>query len=814
MDTGRHAGRLEGGSPLPLVSESTNGTPLPSIFLGRSFAVLAAIACAAAVFAVSTVRGAFLEPPPQPTAIAVLTAHAPAGYAGSQACAGCHVPETLAWKGSQHAHAMQPADAASVLGDFAKAHAEHFGSSAQFLRRNERFIVRTEGKDGKPGEFPVDYTFGVEPLQQYLTTFPDGRVQALPYAWDSRAKDKGGQRWFHLYPNEAIPPGDALHWTGALQNWNYMCADCHSTAVRKNYDAAAKRFDTTFSEVSVGCESCHGAAASHIAWAVGPRDPKVLNKGFAHVAAKRPQADWTPDPISGSPAHGVSRPLGDEVETCGTCHARRGQFAEGWQPGEPLTNDYRPAFLTPDLFEDDGQMRDEVFNYASFQQSKMHAKGVVCSDCHNPHSGKLKAEGSEVCSQCHLPQKFATTSHTGHQAASGAPDCISCHMPSRTYMVVDARHDHSFRIPRPDLSVVLGTPNACTDCHRDKPAQWAASAVERWHGPERKGFQTYAAAFHAFRTGQPDARELLLSVVRDSETPAIARATALASLQGSPSTEVDQTMEKGLSDPDAMVRIAALGGLANLPTDRRWQRASPLLTDPVRAVRLEAATTLAEGPPADATPQAQQAFADAAAEYVGAERFNADRAESRSNLAHFFIRRGKPEDAEREYLEALTLTPSVAPRVDLADLYRMLGRETDAERVLREAIATDAKAAAPQYALGLGLIRQKRYGEAMEALRQAVDLAPAEGRYAYVYALALSSMGDPAQANAVLNRALETNPSDVQILTALLQEALRGGQYKQGLAYANRLRDLLPDDASISGLVDQLKQATQNSPAK
>jgi tetratricopeptide (TPR) repeat protein len=364
------------------------------------------------------------------------------------------------------------------------------------------------------------------------------------------------------------------------------------------------------------------------------------------------------------------------------------------------------------------------------------------------------------------------------------------------------------------LTVTLGTPNSCAACHADKSPEWAAAAVERWHGPQRKGFQTYAAAFHAARIGQPEARQRLLEVFGDRTTPAAARATALLSLQGSPSTEVDGAMEKGLSDSDPMVRVAALGGLARLPVEERWRRGSPLLADPVRAVRMEAATTLAEGPPANATAQTRGAFEKAAADFVDGERFNADRAESHSNLAHFLIRQSKPLEAEKEYLEAIALTRSVAPRVDLADLYRMLGREADAEQILRAAIAMDAQAAAPQHALGLALIRQKRYGEALDSLKRAVDLLPGQARYAYVYAVALSSTGHAADAEAVLLRALEASPSDVPILSALLEGALRNRRYDRALVYAERLRVLLPDDASIAPLLDQLRKAATTNPSK
>jgi predicted CXXCH cytochrome family protein len=763
-----------------------------------------ATACAAVVLAVGAVRGQSAAQ----ISVGILTPAAEPGHAGSASCASCHPAQTSAWRASQHARAMEPATPATVLGDFNDQSATHFGSRARFMQKDGRYIVETEGRDGKAAEFKIDYTFGFEPLQQYLTTFPDGRVQALPYAWVTTPKEAGGQRWIHLYPNEAIPAGDALHWTGAQQNWNYMCADCHSTSVRKNYDPSTNRFATSFSEVSVGCESCHGKAAGHVSWANEGRPATSANKGFASVAAKRPTPDWTPDPVTGSPAHGVTRPIGDEVETCGTCHARRGQFAEGWQPGKPLADFYRPAFLTQDLFEADGQMRDEVFNYASFQQSKMHAKGVVCSDCHEPHSGKLKAAGPDVCAQCHMPDKFGAAAHTGHAPGPKTPDCIGCHMPVRTYMVVDPRHDHGFRVPRPDLTVSVGAPNACNDCHKDKAPAWAAQAIEQWHGPVRKGFQTYAPAFHAAATNSASARDLLLRTATDTETPAIARASALLFLQGLPSIKVEEALRKALADPDPMVRIAALEGHKGQPAEQRWRRASPLLSDPVRAVRQQAATLLAEGPPAGASAADRQAFDAAAAEYIAAERFNADRPESRANLGQFYRRQGKMADAEKEYLAALDLDFTIAPRIDLADLYRAQGREADAELLLRQTISIAPTAAAPRHALGLSLIRAKRYDEAMEPLRRATELEPGQPRYAYVYAVALDSRGQTAAARSVLEKALVASPSNIQLLTALLQNALSARDFVRALPLAERLSLLQPDDPAAARLAGQLKAAT------
>ncbi|NIX76371.1 tetratricopeptide repeat protein [Microvirga sp. c23x22] len=729
-------------------------------------------------------------------------------YVGSATCMGCHATEANAWRTSQHARAMQEANDTTVLGDFNDAFAEHYGSKARFFRKDGRFVVETDSKDGKTAAFTVKYTFGLEPLQQYLVEFPDGRLQALPFAWDTRKAAEGGQRWFHLYPDTPMPHTDPLHWTGLFQNWNYMCAECHSTNVKKGYDSEKNTFHTTFSEISLGCESCHGPASGHLAWANGGQPAGVAHSGFASVVTPRAPITWFPDPKTGSPANTVPQAHGGEVEMCARCHARRGQFSDAWRPGRPLADTHLPTFLTADLFEADGQMRDEVYNYASFLQSKMYAKGVVCTDCHDPHSGKLKAAGAEVCSQCHRLEKFATIVHTGHAAGPSAPDCISCHMPDRTYMVVDKRHDHSFRIPRPDLSVTLNTPNACNDCHTDKTAAWSSSAVERWHGPTRKGFQTYAEAFHAARQNRPEARELLLKVAQDGAAPAIARGTALIELNGRPSAEVDSVIATSLSDPDPMVRIAALRGVVSLPPDQRGRRVSPLLSDPVQGVRIAAALALAGVPATAIPPESRAAFERAAEEYVASERFNADRPESRNNLAGFFARQGKTAEAEAEYLAAIKLAPASVPaRVNLADLYRTQGRDAQAEQLLRSAISVAPEAAAPRHALGLTLVRLKRYPEALEQLRRAAELEANNARYAYVYAVALQSAGQPDEARRILEQALGARPDNAEILAALMQDSLRQRDIAMALGYAERLRILTPDDLNLSRLIGQLKQA-------
>ena len=432
---------------------------------------------------------------------------AEAEYVGAAVCADCHATEARDWQGSQHARAMQQASAETVLGDFNNARFTHAGVTSTFFRRDGKFMVRTDGPDGKLADFEATHTFGIEPLQQYLIRFPGGRLQSLGIAWDSRPRQAGGQRWFHLYPDRTPKAGNPLHWTGIEQNWNYQCADCHSTNLRKGYDAASGSFKTTATDRSVGCESCHGPGSQHVAWArkEGAGEALAAGKGLVVDLNERKDVHWTLDAQTGNALRSRPRDSSRELETCARCHARRGQFSDDWHPGQPFGDAFRASLLTPGLYHVDGQQRDEVFIYASFLQSKMHAKGVTCSDCHEPHGGKLRAPGNALCAQCHAPKQYDALAHTHHAPGSKGAECASCHMPTTTYMVVDPRHDHSFRIPRPDRSVTLGVPNACNNCHSKQSAAWAASAVSRWFPQPRPGFQTFAEAFHDGDRGAPGA---------------------------------------------------------------------------------------------------------------------------------------------------------------------------------------------------------------------------------------------------------------------------------------------------------------------
>jgi predicted CXXCH cytochrome family protein len=738
-----------------------------------------------------------------------------ASFVGSETCAGCHRVETKLWDASQHKAAMQHATDKTVLGDFNDRSFDYYSVHSRFFRKGGKFMVETDGPDGKLAEFEVKYTFGIDPLQQYLIEFPDGRVQALSIAWDTRPKEKGGQRWFHIYPNEEIRHDDILHWTKLNQNWNFMCAECHSTGLRKNYDAKTDHFATSWAEMSVGCEACHGQGSAHAAWAHDQRSwwpfgkREDANKGLLVRFDERRGVTWPLDPKSAT-ARRSAAPVTPrkEVETCGLCHARRAGFHEDWVPGQWLSQTHVVEPLTRNTYHADGQIRDveEPYNYAPFKQSRMFAAGVTCSDCHEPHSAKLRVAGEGICLQCHASDKFANVSHRHHAAADPPPSCMSCHMPTRAYMVVDPRHDHSFRIPRPDLSDRLGTPNACNDCHGDKTAQWAASAVEDWFGADRKGFQTYGAAFHASRADQADATALLGAVAADSNTPAVARAGALDELASRVSPANIGTARTALADPDPMVRIGALDMLESLPAGQIWPFVSPLLSDPVRGVRIRAASLLAAVPTASQPPPDREKFERAAADFVAAQRSNADRPEARTTLGSFLARRGQPVEAEAEYKAALQLSPQyVAASINLADLYRQLGRDSEGEGVLRAAIAASPRNAAAYYALGLTLTRLKKPDAAISEFRRATELEPDGARYAYVYAVALNSSGQGERAIDVLKEALARHPGDRDILSALIAFTRAAGDNGSALAYAERLAAVTPDDRNLATLIRQLR---------
>ena len=680
-----------------------------------------------------------------------------------------------------------------MLGDFDNATLEQFGVTTSFYQKNGKFMVRTEGPEGKLEDYEISYTFGVVPLQQYLVEFPGGRMQALSLAWDSRPHAQGGQRWFHLYPDEKITHDDELHWTRPRQNWNSMCAECHSTRLEKLYDPVSRTFATTWSEIDVSCEACHGPGSDHVTWATRKPGWEQLEstRGLAIQLDERSDVTWEINPETGNATRSKPRGSDREIEMCARCHSRRSPISDGYVHAAPLLDHYLPSLLDAGMYYADGQIEDEVYVYGSFIQSRMYQAGVTCSDCHEPHSLALRVPGNGVCLQCHAAEKYDRPGHHFHKQESAGASCAECHMPPRTYMVVDPRHDHSMRIPRPDLSVELGVPNACNNCHEDKDAGWAAGQVATWYGDVPAGFQTYARALHKARHAEPGAGDSLAALIRDTETPDIARATAVAGIGPYLGAATIDVLPLALSDADPAVRAAAAGMLDQTPLNIRVRLAFPMLDDPVRAVRIEAARVLAEVPAGELSKVQQASLEGGLQEYIAAQQASAERPEAQTNLGSLYAALGKEEPAVSAYHTAIELDATYVPaHVNLADFYRTLGREAEAEKTLRQAAGIIPDSAAVHHALGLTLVRQQRNAGALEELRLATTLNPQNARYIYVYAVALNSAGRQEQAIMVLQGAHNRFRNNTDILAALVAFHRDSGNQDAARTYADKLRSL------------------------
>ena len=723
------------------------------------------------------------------------------GFVGAERCGACHTNIQKAWTASHHHAAMLPATPDAVLGDFDNTKVTFGKTTARFFRRANDYFVETQDASGALNEFQVQYTFGVYPLQQYLLPLEDGRLQAFNIAWDARTAAEGGQRWFHLYPDEVPEPGDRLHWTGADQNWNHMCAECHSTDLVKAYRSDARSYETTFVEINVACESCHGPGARHVAWAekaaetgASPSEAPVIGKGFDVAFHERDGVVWHSDAV-GTPKRSVPRETQYEIDTCARCHSRRSRLNEAVIAGAQPEQSHRLALLEPGLYHADGQVDGEVYVLGSFLQSRMHAAGVTCSDCHDPHSLQLRKPGDGMCLSCHKDPTIATAAHHHHPEVSAGARCISCHMPAKTFMGVDVRHDHSFRIPRPDFSLAFGVPNVCTDCHAERDAEWAAAMVNDWvGGAELGGFQTWAETFHLDRIGDPRAREQLLSLAQNPQVPEIARATAATDLAHWLNPAVLAALQTLRDDPSPRVRRAAVMAMAALPPNPPEgllaETLAPALTDEVRSVQIAAIEALQRFGPAGAEFIDASDAATARVNYASFLELDADRPEGQNARAGSWLAAGDWQGAEQAYREALRIEPgNPVAVVNLSDLLRATGRDADAGALLAENL-TDASDPGIAHAYGLWLIRQGQADAAIEYLRQAALGALDNPRYGYVLAVALDSSGARASAMRTLTEVLERHPWHRDSLSAAVfwqqQEGLEPGQYAERLLLLQR----------------------------
>lgn len=706
---------------------------------------------AAKAFAVALLFAVWLAP----SALAQPSNHAE--YIGSGVCAGCHEAQFGAWQNSHHHRAMDVASPETVLADFSNITFDDGHQSARFFRDGDKYLVETDGADGVLGIFQIAYAFGVEPLQQYLVEMPDGRLQALTIAWDTR---DGQGRWFNLRPGEKNPSGSPLHWTGSAYTSNAMCIECHATAFEKNYDAKNDRYASRWQEVGVGCEACHGPGGAHQAMMTSGAQP-ASGHGFDYrfVRNRWTRSEGAAIAVPESQAQSTLM-----LDVCGPCHSRRATLSEPSRPGESMFDHYRPSWLEDGLYYADGQIHDEVFVWGSFSQSRMHLAGVTCNDCHEPHGMGLRAEGDALCASCHSPDIYATQQHSFHKDAGVA--CVDCHMPATTYMEVDPRRDHRFSVPRPDLTDHIGAPDACASCHEGMTTDDLAGAIKTNRGEGWQPRPSMAVDLHASRQGRRT--PALARWAANKSLSPIARATLIAEVGESSLPSDSALLTAAHRDADPIVRIAALSTLPRRLDRQTLQFALDSLSDDRKAVRIEAVRALLPVPVSAIGERFRQARAKAIAEYEQTLLLNADQAQSLVALAELRASQGSIEGAMVAFEQSMSRHPYFLPAyANSADLHRQVGDEQGAERVLRRGLSVLPNEPALHYALGLAHVRTRNMDAAMLALAEAVRLSANAPSYAYTYAVALESQGNLAGAIVALQRSIKSSPNATQLVELL-----------------------------------------------
>lgn len=753
-----------------------------------------------------------------------------ATHVGRTTCMECHQPQSTKWHASHHDLAMDLARPDTVLGDFNNAEIDHFGLTSKMFSRGGRYFAHTEGPDGNMADFEIKYVFGVDPLQQYMVEFDRpadmpaneiARLQVLRLSWDTQKNE-----WFYLPPpdvDEKLSPDDVLHWTGIAQRWNTMCAECHSTNLEKNYDPLTQTYHTTFAEIDVSCEACHGPGSIHVQLA--NTSSLFWDRHFGYGLAALKDAD----------SH-------KEIDTCAQCHSLRPLVHPDYTPGEPFHDAYAHELLVQNHYYPDGQILGEVYVHGSFLQSKMYHKGIRCTDCHDPHSLQLKHSGNQLCTSCHTHSagKLDGAIHHHHQPGSSGASCVECHMPETTFMEVDPRRDHSLRIPRPDLSIQLQTPNACSRCHlndarHQKPQRedlkhyadwlragregdtevaeyltrldrWSADHFETWYGTKKDLESHFAKVLHGARRGEPTTEKALIDIVSNPRHPDILRATALREMGRFPSRAVLNATLARLTDDHPQLRSTALANLRFLSPEQLVTSATPLLSDPLRLVRIEAARALAHIPAGQFAKSQQQAFNAALKEYKEVLAAAGDHALAHAALGSIHEARGELAAAIEAYETAIRVEPTATgPRGNLAAIF-----ETRATEILRS-LSTQEAESSPQGQQARDL-KDKAIllrTQELKNLKRDVDLAPKNASLQYQYGLAVYLDGDYKKAENALLKAcqLEPNTADFPLAVALLYQ--KQERWKEAVVYAGRALHLRPRDQGIQQLRRDLEHRDQ-----
>ena len=713
-------------------------------------------------------------------------------FVGSEQCQSCHEEAYNNWQESHHAKAMAHADENSVLGDFNDVRFNNAGKVNRFFKKGSQFWVNIQGPDGQFHDYQIRYTFGYTPLQQYMVEFDDGRVQLIPFAWDSRAKEQAGQRWFNLYP-EFTDNHQDFFWTNTGQNWNYMCADCHSTDVKKKFDVTSNSYSTSYSEINVACEACHGPASEHLQWSNNPLTP-YWKKGFARNMQK-PVQNWIVKEGFNTlkPEHIAPT---DQVLVCAQCHSRRTQISDDNHIASRDFGDrYMQSLITNENYYPDGQIYDEVFVYGSFLQSKMHDNGVACTNCHDPHSSELKMPVETVCLQCHMPETYDQPSHHHHESGSNGSLCVNCHIPQTTYMQIDHRRDHGWHKPNPKMAIKFDTPDTCLSCHEDEDSKWSLTHTQQWYGDSRKDYEPFAPVFAVADGGYQNMASQLSKIAQSNNYVDIIRASAMTRMATIPDANTLIAIARNVKHADSNVRRGAIAGAVNITPPEKWRILSPLLKDKVLAVRSDAAFAL--------VPLWQQLsdnqkklLSPALNEYMTIQDFNADRSYAHVNKAAVYAFQSEVEKAVASYQQGIRIEPYFSPAyINMADFYRALGNNDKAIATLQKGLKAKPDDSSIPYSLGLAYIRVKETAKAQQYFQQAAEQAKTNAQYFYVYALALDS-DKPQQAEKAMAKAYDIS-ADPRQLYALCEMQIKHGSADVQQCM-NKLQQVAPADAVLS----------------
>lgn len=727
-------------------------------------------------------------------------------YIGSDACQNCHQTEHQLWQQSDHHKAMQAPSAESVLGDFNNVEVEFHQIKTRFFKRDNQYFVETTNKQGERQTFDVKYTFGFNPLQQYILDTGKGHMQAFNIAWDARPKTQGGQRWYHLQPDESITPDHPFFWQRHFQNWNSRCAECHTTGYQKNYQLETNSYTTNFAEATVGCESCHGPATLHQAQAKSSNFD--ANKGFNQALATPPVWGFAAnDPI----ANLVSGKNNQYMQQCADCHSRRLPIANKTQTINNAPTDYHDtnslSLLPSNLYFDDGQIKDEVFVMGSFLQSKMAKAGVTCSNCHNPHSGKLRLPGNQTCTQCHSAPTYDLPEHHQHKVDSLGSQCVNCHMPARTYMQVDDRRDHSFVIPNAAVSAAIDSPSACINCHQKEGVSWVAAQLANWRIDKAKSINMQATTEHWSNIHLlPSTEQTRFAKRQLSKTSPIVAAKLLEIINRQPSQESVTLAIEQLNSEEPLLRRAAIDVLRNLPPNQGYQYLYPMLKDPVKSVRFHASSLLASWlsqMPETLLPELSFAIE----EYKTSLLLTADFPTSQLSLAQLALAMGDNKKAQQHFEQALIIAPHLPiAMLSFADYWRQTNNETKELAILEKAVAIHHDFADVFHQYGLFWVRKKEYYKAAQWLVKASEQGDAQPYYAYVAATALDTINRTTQSVELLIKANRRWPLQGDLLYSL---ALYGEKIKNEAALKVALKDLrllMPNNPQVQQWSQQYAQ--------